>query len=138
LKKRFKVLSVHVRFLEICQILRVPMLFHEKSTVDAIFLTCAVLHNMILVYDGRTEWENDENAYFTSPPADATHDEEEAHEQAEAKEVMGIDLGGIANCMLEADDVVLHEDTFFDLRRALVQHVRVLKATGSQEWLNWR
>jgi len=93
---------------------------------------------MILVYDGRTDWENADNAYFSSPPTDATHDEAEAQEEAEAMEVKGMNLGGIANCVLEGDDVVLREDTFFDLRRALVQHVKVLKATGGRKWLNWR
>ena len=33
------------------RILKTPMLFHDKATIDDIFWTCCVLHNMLLDHD---------------------------------------------------------------------------------------
>lgn len=49
LKKRFK-------------ILKIPILYHTVERVDNVFFTCAILHNMLLKWDGYglEEMENDE------------------------------------------------------------------------------
>lgn len=42
------------------KILKVPMLYGSEVTVDNIFYTCAILHNMLLRWDGRERMEGDQ------------------------------------------------------------------------------
>ena len=40
------------------RILKIPMLLQKQDQIDNVFKTCCVLHNMILAYNGRDQWEH--------------------------------------------------------------------------------
>jgi hypothetical protein len=44
------------------RILKIPMLYHDVRKVDNVFYTCAILHNMLLKWDGQTLLQREEQA----------------------------------------------------------------------------
>ena len=61
------------------RILRNGMRFHKKVIVDAVMITCSILHNMLLHCDGidMSQWDTDEDWENIDPNAGAEEDSDE-------------------------------------------------------------
>jgi Plant transposon protein len=77
------------------RILRNGMRFHKKIIVDAVMITCCILHNMLLHCDGldMSQWDNDEDWENIDPNAG----EEE-------------DIEDISNTAVEVTDISSHTE----------------------------
>jgi hypothetical protein len=80
--------------------------YHSKETVEQLFVTASMLHNIILGYDfdGSTEWERDVNWENLHPDKNAAEDGDDQSEQ----EIT------VANCFYEA-----HQDTEAEEAKAI-------------------
>ena len=127
--------------------LKLPVMLQSKVTVDYMFTTCIMLHNMILTADGRdTLWEKDVNWAGD----DGEHDTEdcewnfsEANKRILFRRAMRklTDYSAIGRrfCF---NPSASHEDesenAFYSLRRKLVNHYYYLATYEPKkiEWLN--
>lgn len=128
LKKRFR-------------ILKIPMLYHDVRKVDNVFYTCAILHNMLLKWDGQTLLQREEEADgYGDLAADATNNEHGVARKAGSTspgyrgqllhpEYDGTDLGR-GGALVQFDPLtsplamgqVEEEPDFYPFRQMLIRH----------------
>ena len=88
---------------------------------------------MLLTHDGRDNWRDHNNAVFEEPPDDCDDEGDVEVEDGSVHDYSGIG-GGYLNPA--TDYVDIHQD-FFELRAALVQHVKIAKLLNVAQWIRW-
>jgi len=107
-----------------------PIFLHDEHDIDAMFVTCCILHNMLLTWDGLDVAYEDPATWKTVDGEDEVEDDEPigglfglVERRMQASQDMtyvwsGRQSGGVDG---DDDDVVIDED-FYSRRIALVEH----------------
>ena len=127
--------------------LKLPILLHNKETVDYMFTTCVMLHNMILTADGRdnlwerdVDWAGGDGDHYTE---DDDWNFSETNKRILFRRAMRklTDYSAVGRRFYVNPSEAREEDsenTFYDLRRKLVNHYYYLSnyEPSKIEWLN--
>ena len=119
--------------------LQVPFLFHKQQQIDNVFVTCCILHNMIIEMQGREpEWEGmgvhaaggigafDDEINFFSVFTSRLH--------AFLRVTPTTDCSGVGS--LRVPPAVFHEESqFVLLQKSLVTHFDQMWRRGKVEWM---
>jgi hypothetical protein len=120
------------------QILKCPIQFHNQITIDMVFFTCCILHNMLLTFDGLDlRWLDEENE---EEPNDGFDEEYDAVELDVGRRQAFLDsLAPNENDVLLADvhdEVEIeYEQDHFQLRTMLITHYKIAHDLQTAHWL---
>jgi hypothetical protein len=137
------------------RILKIPINYHHKTEIDNVFVTCIILHNILLWFDGLdTAWERE----YNYEGADGMHDDMDigkvyAFSTRSTTVTPDTDVGRIRrggrraverdvaaengrrpSCELGEDLVTSVEQGYFDLQSALVTHYGEARARHEIVW----
>jgi hypothetical protein len=126
--------------------LKLPIYYHDKATIDSMFFTCCILHNMLLTCDGYDiRWESDINwagQAGNHAAEDLTTIFKKHHSRAEAC-VSSTDFSLMGIRAVEDRYQIVHDDmeeeienTHASLRRKLIDHYYFMWTRKKLMWLN--
>ena len=120
-----------------------PIFLHDENDIDAMFLTCCILHNMLLTWDGLDVAYDDPSTWKTVNNEDDVVDDEpfggissvlERRAQVSVDKTYmwsGTQDGGNDG----SEDAVVPDDDFYTRRIAFVEHFNYHYKRGDIIWL---
>jgi hypothetical protein len=112
------------------RVLKLPVQYRSKESIDDVFYTCCILHNIIHAFDGRDEWEVDVDWGGVDGRLDASLcDDADANYAAAAAARLRAASAAVTGTEEEV------ESSFYSLRKHLVRHYDSAKRASELHWL---